>query len=100
MIKHIVMWQLKEEAAGRTRAGNARLVKAWLEACRDAIPDILCFDAVLTQEGMAASCDVMLYAAFPSRAALEAYLAHPLHQRLKQRMAPLCDARHCFDYEV
>jgi quinol monooxygenase YgiN len=100
VIKHIVMWKLKEGAEGATKAGNALRIKEWLDACRDAVPGILRFEAVVSQDGLESTCDVMLYSEFASREALEAYNAHPLHQRLKMRMAPLRESRHSFDYQA
>ena len=100
MIKHIVMWKLKEGAEGATRAENALRVKEWLDACRDAVPGVLRFEAVVAQDGMESSCDVMLYSEFASREALDAYNAHPLHQLLKTRVAPLRESRHSFDYRI
>ena len=38
MIKHIVMWQLKEEAEGADKATNAKKMKALLDACADIVP--------------------------------------------------------------
>jgi hypothetical protein len=42
----------------------------------------------------------MLYSEFASRAALDAYDRHPLHQELKARIAPLRADRQSFDYEI
>lgn len=100
MIKHIVMWKLKEYADGTTKKENAMRVKEWLDACRDAVPGIVRFEALVAQDGMESTCDVMLYSEFASRAALEAYNAHPLHLLLKTRVAPLREVRHCFDYQT
>jgi quinol monooxygenase YgiN len=100
VIKHIVMWKLKDYAEGATRAENAVRVKEWLDACRDAVPGMLRFEAVVAEEGFEASCDVMLYSEFASRAALDAYNAHPLHLLLKSRVAPLREGRQCFDYRA
>ncbi|HEY3596095.1 MAG TPA: Dabb family protein, partial [Paraburkholderia sp.] len=41
MIRHIVMWKLKDHAEGATRAQNALKLKAKLEACRAIVPGIL-----------------------------------------------------------
>ena len=97
MIRHIVMWKLKEGTDGTTRAQNALQVKAWLDACRELVPGILRFEVAVAQEGLESSCDVMLYSEFASMAALEAYNAHPQHQVLKTRVAPLREARYGFD---
>jgi hypothetical protein len=93
------MWKLKEDA-GATRAENAMRVKEWLDACRNAVPGILRFEAVVAQEGLEATCDVMLYSEFASREALEAYNMHPLHLLLKSRVAPLREGRYSFDYQA
>jgi len=97
VIRHIVMWKLKEGTDGTTRAQNALQVKAWLDACRELVPGILRFEVAVAQEGLESSCDVMLYSEFASMAALEAYNAHPQHQVLKTRVAPLREARYGFD---
>ncbi len=40
MLKHVVMWKLKDEAEGADRATNARRVKAALESLRGRIPGL------------------------------------------------------------
>ena len=37
MIKHIVMWKLKEEAEGHSKEENAKLIKNMLEGLKDKI---------------------------------------------------------------
>jgi hypothetical protein len=41
MIKHIVMWKLKDEAEGADRATNAARMKEKLDACRGLVPGIV-----------------------------------------------------------
>ena len=41
MVKHIVLWKLKETAGGRSRAENAALIKKVLEELRGVIPGLL-----------------------------------------------------------
>jgi len=43
MIKHIVMWKLKELAEGADRATNAAEMKRRLDACAQLVPGILAF---------------------------------------------------------
>ena len=100
MIKHIVMWKLKEYANGAKKGENAVLVKELLDACSESVPGILKFEAVIAQEGLESTCDVLLYSEFESRVALDAYNKHPLHQLLKARVGPLREERHSFDYEL
>jgi quinol monooxygenase YgiN len=100
VIKHIVMWKLKDGAGGASKAENALRVKELLDGCSQAVPGILKFEAVVAQEGLESTCDVMLYSEFTSREALQAYNRHPLHQDLKARVSPLREDRQSFDYEI
>ena len=40
MIKHIVIWKLKDMAAGKTKAENAVLLKERLESLKDKIQEV------------------------------------------------------------
>lgn len=100
MIKHIVMWKLKEEAEGADRLSNAREMKRRLEACAQIVPGILAFEVALAQPGLEATYDVVLYSAFEDKAALEAYAAHPTHQALMPFFKAVREGRQCMDYEA
>lgn len=82
MVKHIVMWKLKETAAGRTKGENALLLRKKLEALPAEIPEIKRAEVGINFDESDAAFDVVLCAEFESVAALRAYQAHPEHQRL------------------
>jgi len=100
MIKHIVLWKLKELAEGGDRLTNAAKMKSMLDACADLVPGILKFEAVLAQPGLEATYDVILYSEFIDKAALDAYQNHPDHVALKPFFGAVRDARQCMDYEA
>jgi len=100
MIKHIVMWKLKDHAEGADRLANAAEMKRRLDACAHVVPGILAFEVSLAQPGLEATYDVVLYSAFEDRAALAAYAAHPTHQALVPFIGAVREARQCMDYEV
>lgn len=100
MLKHIVMWQLKEEAEGADKASNARKMKALLDDCAGIVPGILKFEVALAQPGLEATYDIVLYSEFASSAALDAYQNHPQHQALKPFVGAVRLARQCMDYEI
>jgi quinol monooxygenase YgiN len=100
MIKHIVMWKLKEFAEGADRATNARRVKQRLDECATLSPGTLKFEVVLAQPDLEATYDVVLYSEFTDRAALNAYLDHPTHVAVKPFIAAVRDERQCMDYEI
>ncbi|WGG53136.1 Dabb family protein [Rugamonas sp. DEMB1] len=100
MIKHIVLWKLKEHAEGADRASNAAKMKTMLDACADLVPGILKLEAVVAQPGLEATYDVVLYSEFTDKAALDAYQNHPSHVALKPFFGAVREARQCMDYEI
>ncbi|WP_194711188.1 Dabb family protein [Noviherbaspirillum soli] len=100
MLKHIVMWKLKDQAEGADRAANALKMKELLDACAGIVPGILKFEVALAQAGLEASYDVVLYSEFADRAALDAYQEHPQHVALKPFIGAVREARQCMDYEI
>lgn len=100
MIRHIVMWKLKEQAEGAGRAANALRMKALLDDCAGLVPGMGRFEVALAAPGMECTYDVVMYSEFESRAALEAYQQHPQHQALKPFFSAVRDARQCMDYEL
>lgn len=100
MLKHIVMWKLKQEAEGADKAANARKMKEMLDGCADLVPGILKFETVIAQPGLEATYDVVLYSEFVSKEALDAYQEHPRHVALKPFIGAIREARQCMDYEI
>jgi heme-degrading monooxygenase HmoA len=98
MIKHIVMWKLKEHAEGADKATNARKMKTLLDACASLVPGILEFETAVAAPELEATYDVVLYSAFASKEALDAYQQHPQHQALKPFFGAVREARQCMDY--
>jgi heme-degrading monooxygenase HmoA len=97
MIRHIVLWTLKD-GPGVDKAANARRVKAALEGCAEVVPGIRSFEVGLSEAGLEADADVALVAEFEDAAALAAYQAHPRHQEVKRLMAEVRETRLCMDY--
>lgn len=100
MIKHIVLWQLKDEALGNTKARNMELVKEKLMACANIVPGIVDFEVGLAGEGLECTYDVVLYSTFENKAALDAYQVHPEHEAIKAFIGEVRSARQCMDYEI
>lgn len=100
MVKHIVLWRLKPEAHGRPAADNARAIKQKLEALRGRIPGLLTIEVGLDFSRADNSCDLALYSEFESRAALDAYQAHPEHKAVMPFILEARSERHLVDYEA
>ena len=100
MIKHVVMWKLKDHAEGADKATNAARMKRLLDDCRDLVPGIVAFEVALAQPGLEATYDVLLYSVFRDKAALDAYQDHPQHVALKPFIGAVRLERQCMDYEA
>jgi len=100
MLRHIVMWKLKDHAEGADKAANAAKMKELLDGCADIVPGILKFETAVAQQGLEATYDVVLYSEFASKAVLDAYQDHPKHVAIKPFIGAIREARQCMDYEV
>ena len=100
MLRHIVMWKLKEHAEGADRAANRLRAQALLESCAALAPGTLHFQVGIAREGLECSYDVVLDSSFADRAALAAYQNHPDHVAIKPFMKAIVAERQCMDFEV
>lgn len=93
MIKHIVMWKLKDPA-------DAPRVKAEIDSCRALVPGMLEFEVAIRTAGFEGNCEIVLYSAFENSAALAAYQTHPWHQQVSALVVALRETRNWLDYEI
>ena len=100
MIKHIVMWKLKDFAEGSDRAANAVKMKQKLDGCAKLSAGTLKFEVALAQPGLEATYDVILYSEFVSKEALAEYGDHPTHVAIKPFIGAVRESRQCMDYEI
>ncbi|MEZ5335158.1 MAG: Dabb family protein [Methanolobus sp.] len=73
MLKHIVMWKLKESAEGNTKDENAKLMKQKLEALKGVVPEIDFIEVGINAVPSPAAYDVVLYSEFKDEDALKTY---------------------------
>ena len=93
MVKHIVLYTFKE---GVDKQDAIKIIADALEPLVGKIPGLNHLEVRLAFNGM----DYALYSEFESKAALEAYAEHPLHQEAKKCFFHLLDSRVAADYEV
>jgi hypothetical protein len=98
MIKHIVMWTLKDEAYGIGREELARKIKNDLESLKATIPVIRHIEVGVNQLPGDAACDLCLVSAFADWDDLETYRTHPDHQAVVAFVKDAVTARHVVDY--
>lgn len=98
MVKHIVMWKLKEEAHGNDKVTNARLIKERLEALNGQISGLIRLEVGIDFLGEG-NLDVVLCSELENRKALDTYQNHPLHQALLPFIKEAVIERKAVDYE-
>ena len=101
MIKHIVMWKLKEFAEGSSKFENAKKVKADLEALKSVIDEINEIEVgVNSQDAPEGNFDAVLSMTCSDFDALKRYAAHPAHQEVVQFMKKIVESRTAVDFEI
>jgi len=100
MIKHIVMWKLKDEAHGNPRAVNISLIREKLEALVGVVPGLLKVEVGTDFSATNVSADIVLYSEFSSREALIAYQIHPAHETAAAFIREAVTDRLMVDYEI
>ena len=93
MVKHIVLYRLKE---GVDKAEAVKLIASVLEPLVGKIPGLQHLEVRQAYNGM----DYALYSVFESREALSSYAVHPLHQEAKKHFFHLLDSRVAADYDA
>lgn len=93
MIKHIVMWKLRDKA-------DAPEIKQKLEALAGKIPGLIKIEVGIDFLESEQSADVVLYSELESREALESYQTHPEHQAVVPLVKAAAIARTVVDYDV
>lgn len=100
MVKHIILWQLKDELSQEEKENVKMGIKEGLEALQGKIPGLL--DIKVNINGLASSnADLMLDSSFESEEALKGYAIHPEHVAVADgKVRPYTKSRVCLDYEV
>ena len=97
MIKHVVVWKIKDPAQ---RTAHANAVKRALESLRGHIPGLLAIEVGIDICYDAQADDVVLYAEFEDRDALDHYQSHPLHLDAKAIVKVLTTDRRAVDWNA
>lgn len=100
MVKHIILWTLKEEYSESEKITIKQDIKNALEDLHGKIPGLL---EIKVNIGRLASsnADLMLDSTFESEDALKAYAVHPAHVKVAdENVRPFTQQRSCLDYEI
>ena len=99
MVKHVVLWQLKDEFSKEEKEKIKIEAKESLEGLMGKIEGLL--EIKLNIVGLESSnADMMLDSSFESEAALKGYAVHPEHVKAADTFVrPFTKSRLCLDFE-
>lgn len=100
MLKHIVMFRMKEEAEGCSKAENIQKLVELLKGLKDKIPVVRSIEVGVNIGRSRNASDIILYSEFDSMEDLATYRDHPEHQRVVEVIDRICTERRVIDYEV
>jgi hypothetical protein len=99
MLKHIVMWRLKESAEGRTKEQNAIHAKELLDLLPFRIKEIKKLEVGINVLNTPTSYDMVLIVEFANILDLQTYQAHQEHIKVAEYILKIRDTRAAVDYE-
>ena len=100
MVKHVILWQLKEEYDEAQKEHIKKGIKEGLEGLQGKIPGLLEIK-VYTDPLKTANSDVMLDSKFENEAALNGYTVHPDHVEVATtKVRPFVSSRVVMDCEA
>lgn len=100
MVKHVILWKIKENYSEEEKGRIKSEAKEALEALVGVVPGLL--ELHIQVESLASSnADLMLDSVLESEEALKGYAIHPAHVKVAdEKVRPFMETRLCLDYEV
>ena len=100
MVKHIILWTLKDEYSPEEKAAIKAGIKEGLEGLAGKIPGMT--DIRVNINGLPSStADLMLDSTFVDEAALKAYSVNPAHVAVADsKVRPYTKVRSCLDFSL
>lgn len=99
MVKHIILWTLKDEFSNEEKENIKIGIKEGLEGLKGKIPGLI--DIKVQKDSLESSnADLMLDSTFESEEALKNYSIHPAHVEVADtKVRPYTAVRSCLDFE-
>ncbi len=100
MVKHVILWTLKDELSETKKEEVKKGIKEGLEGLKGVIPGLR--DIVVNINGLPSSnVDLMLDSTFDDEEALKAYAVNPAHVAVADgKVRPYTKTRGCLDFKI
>lgn len=100
MVKHIILWKLKDELGTEEKERVLAGIKENLEGLYGKIPGLKSINIIIKPLA-SSNTDVMMDSTFDDENALKLYQTHPEHVKVADTyVRPYTASRSCMDYEV
>ncbi|MBD3793876.1 MAG: Dabb family protein [Campylobacterales bacterium] len=96
MVKHIVMFDFKEE----NREANIEKAKVMLAALIETVPTLKGMEIGVNFADEARAMDLSIYTTFEDKAGLEAYAIHPEHLKVVEFIKTVVNGSKVVDYTL
>lgn len=101
MVKHIILWKLREELSEAEKETIKAGIKEGLEGLVGQVPGLIECKVNISGRLDSSNADVMLDSTLESPEALKGYAVHPAHVAVANgKVRPYTALRTCLDYEL
>jgi len=100
MVKHIVMWKMKNREKSVTENADALELKKRLLALKDLVPSLRHIEIGLNDKSASPdNHEIVLVSDFDDMDGLKEYIIHPEHVKVGAFVREVTEARTCIDYQ-
>jgi hypothetical protein len=100
MVKHVILWTLKDELSAEEKTQVKAGIKEGLEGLLGKVPGMSDI-RVYTEELASSNVDLMLEVTLDDEAALKSYSVHPAHVKIAdEKVRPFTKGRYCMDFAI
>ncbi len=101
MVKHVIIWTLKDEYSNEEKAKIKTDMKKALESLKGVIPGLIDIKLYTQPLPSSKNAEILLDTTFENEQALKDYAVHPVHVEIANtNVRPFVSGRSCMDYEV
>lgn len=101
MVKHIILWTLKDSLSEEEKIQIKKSIKEGLESLKGVVPGLTDIKVQIDGRLASSNADLMLDCTLESEEALKSYAVHPAHVAIaNSRVRPFTAIRSCLDYTI
>lgn len=101
MVKHIILWTLKDSLSEEEKIQIKKSIKEGLESLQGVVPGLTDIKVQIDGRLASSNADLMLECTLESEEALKGYAVHPAHVAIaNSRVRPFTEIRSCLDFTI